>query len=578
MGSYQDLENVLRHINDVAHNQDAWKQGLSQQQQRDINGWRESFKTGKDYTDPETGAHYYFREVNHGRYPQVPDDALDRLRSSHPGYFDANSKAPTLPPGAPAANTPAGGSSANPAPSVATDEQNRGKAAEAAKELESKLQSRNDMSVEADRKLAQAVLNAHATSADAAKKLNGIQAEIEAAVKAQTALDTPLGAREFRRFLVGKIKDISDVVQNAQLDAQSQKDVLAALSEFYRTRPEGDQQGGGTTTQNGGQGGGEGGAGGAGGGTGDLGGDLGGGLGDLGDLGADLGLGGTTPDAAGQLGQLASGAAQQIPAAIGGIPGALGGAAGGLGGIPSSLGSLLGGGAGGGGEGLKDMLKGSSKDKSGLDEGGLPSMLDDPSLNMLDGGESGKDGDHGDDKDHGDGKDKHNNDNPAEPKPGAAAPNLLGTTLTPNTTGPVTVTLKDGAGGTMPVTAPNRQVANVLEAIDKGTPAAEAYRQNNIILPPPGTAPTTVVDPHDLNVGDPGSYTDGRISVYVGQQKAYVDGHIQPISSAGGTGFLGWQHLPQQAAAPATPTPAAQGQPAPAANPLSQTLPSPTNR
>nr|WP_308160161.1 DUF4226 domain-containing protein [Mycolicibacterium goodii] len=74
---------------------------------------------------------------------------------------------------------------------------------------------------EVDRELAQAVLNAHATNSEGAKRLNDIQSEITAAVNSATALDTPMGCREFSKFLNSKLAEITDVVESASLDAES---------------------------------------------------------------------------------------------------------------------------------------------------------------------------------------------------------------------------------------------------------------------------------------------------------------------------------------------------------------------
>lgn len=528
---------MLRHINDAAHDPDAWEHGLTPQQVRDVNGWLASDGAGyKGYRDPETGVTYADRsKVNNGHFPQVPDDALDRLRDNHPGLFDSSSGEMTTPP--PTAPTPPAGQP--PTPMVSTDEQNQGRAAEAAKQLEDKLKSRNDASVDADRKLAEAVLRAHASSAQGAKKLNAIQAEIESAVKAQTALDTPLGAREFSRFLANKLKDISDVVQSSALDAQSQNEVLAGLAEFYSTRsdnPDGAQPGAPPGAQPAAPGApppvppaGPGGeyrppA------------DDSGALGDLGELGLGDGLGGLGP--AGGLGPLA-----QIPGVLGGMPAAWGG----LGaGIPSGLGSMLAGGGLGPGlsGGLFDKLKPDTHDRH--DDELESDVLDPLGLNAPP--EPG-----GPEVEHP--GDQHNG-TPAEPQPpGAAAPNPAPPPPAPiTTTGPTPVTVRDGTT----VTADNSQLAGVLEDIDAGKPPPDAYRAHNITLPPPGTTPPTVLDdPSKLRPLDYGTYTDGRMAVAINPQKVFIDGQIQPIEAAAGPGFLGWQHPPAPTAITGAPVPAA---------------------
>ena len=110
MASYDDLRNVIEHIGDKTGDPDAWQQGLTPQQIRDVNGWLAS--DGSDYRgyqDPETGVVYEDRShQNSSVNPAVPDDALDRIRQAHWQLFDPATKAPIAPaPGAPPAHPPA---------------------------------------------------------------------------------------------------------------------------------------------------------------------------------------------------------------------------------------------------------------------------------------------------------------------------------------------------------------------------------------------------------------------------------------------------------------------------------------
>jgi hypothetical protein len=68
---------------------------------------------------------------------------------------------------------------------------------------------------------------------DSLARLAELQHEIETAVASRTDLDTPAGARELQRFLIGKMRDIRAVVQNAGLDAASRAALADALAALY---------------------------------------------------------------------------------------------------------------------------------------------------------------------------------------------------------------------------------------------------------------------------------------------------------------------------------------------------------
>ncbi len=71
---------------------------------------------------------------------------------------------------------------------------------------------------EADRVLADALAGAHAAIRESVRRLDAIADEIERAVLVQgeLAVDTPLGAHEFQRFLLTKQREIAAVVTNAR--------------------------------------------------------------------------------------------------------------------------------------------------------------------------------------------------------------------------------------------------------------------------------------------------------------------------------------------------------------------------
>lgn len=94
------------------------------------------------------------------------------------------------------------------------------------------------------------------------------------------------------------------------------------------------------------------------------------------------------------------------------------------------------------------------------------------------------------------------------------------------------------------VTAPSPELAAAITAAIAGTPVAEAYGQQGITIPAPGTAVVHPVDPARLVAGDIGMLTD-RHAVALGNGKAVFNGKIEPISSVTGPSFLGWEHPPE---------------------------------
>jgi hypothetical protein len=105
---------------------------------------------------------------------------------------------------------------------------------------------------------------------------------------------------------------------------------------------------------------------------------------------------------------------------------------------------------------------------------------------------------------------------------------------------PAVVHLPDGDT----ITAPSPELAAAITAAIAGTPAAEAYRQQGITIPAPGTAVAHPVDPTRLVAGDIGMLTD-RHAVALGNGTAVFNGKIEPISSVTGPSFLGWEHPPE---------------------------------
>jgi len=92
----------------------------------------------------------------------------------------------------------------------------------------------------ADRVLAEAIADAHAVLRDSVNRLDAIAAEIDrvASGQANLAVDTPMGAREFQKFLVAKQREIAAVVAHAHELDRAKSAVLQSLRAQY-TSPQG---------------------------------------------------------------------------------------------------------------------------------------------------------------------------------------------------------------------------------------------------------------------------------------------------------------------------------------------------
>ena len=88
---------------------------------------------------------------------------------------------------------------------------------------------------DADRVLAEALASAHAVLRDSVSRLDAIAAEIDRVVSGQAdpAIDTPMGAREFQKFLVAKQREIAAVVAHAHELDRAKSAVLQSLRAQY---------------------------------------------------------------------------------------------------------------------------------------------------------------------------------------------------------------------------------------------------------------------------------------------------------------------------------------------------------
>jgi hypothetical protein len=374
-----------------------------------------------------------------------------------------------------------------PAPSPAVGE---GRAAEAIRTAETSLALQNSVSAQLDLQVITAVLNAHTTHAAGAAALDALQGDIETAVATRTDLDTPAGARAFQRYLIGKLRDIKDVVETAGLDDTSKASLAAALASLYvgatpdvdgepapapkpeaapnEPRPAPERP-------------------------------------------ADLGLGplddALLPDDVDTLAPGPSPAGQPMPAPM--LPPMAAMPAPGGGPLPAPA------------------------------PAPIPSTLDNPAPPRLPTGE-----------------DLFDDSLLNEPLDEIAEEPALEEKVDPTLAEPAALTLEDSTVVQLPngetVTAPSPRLAAAITAAVAGTPIPEAFRQQGITIPAPGTAVSHPVEPTRLVPGDIGMLTD-RHALALGNGKAVFNNQIQPIASVTGPSFLGWEHPPEPGTATTTP-------------------------
>jgi hypothetical protein len=146
--------------------------------------------------------------------------------------------------------------------------------------------------------------------------------------------------------------------------------------------------------------------------------------------------------------------------------------------------------------------------------------------------------------------------------PEGAAVEDVGPDEAPAPADPHAVELPDG----QTVSAPSPQIAAAITAAVAGTPIPEAFRQQGIVLPPPGYPVAAPVDAAMLAPGDIGVLAD-RHALALGNGTTLLDNQIQPIANVVGPGFLGWQHPPGPTTTnpqpPAVPAPIGPAQTAP---------------
>ena len=368
-----------------------------------------------------------------------------------------------------------------------------------------------------------AILNAHTTSVEGGATLRQLQRDVEDSVRSRTDLDAPAGARDFQRFLIGKLREIGAVVETASLDDTSKAALAGAWTALYEATKGESSEGGAPKDK-----------------AGDSPASSNAGNGtdpaaELPAYGADAGtdplLDELLANNAGWPtdGSSASSPAQPqpqsspstAPAAASMLPTlpTVPGLSGLGGGLPGGLGADREDAGPGGGSSAERPI-----DHPSLDE--LLGQIDELDPTTEETPEAGPDSVTGD---------------AADTEPADTAP--------PD--GPTPVRLPNGDT----VTAPNPQIANVLKAAIGGTPIGDAFREQGILIPPAGTAVAHPVDPARVGSGDIGMFTD-RQALALDRSRALFNGQIQPVASVSGPSFLGWQHPPAQGStAPSASTP-----------------------
>ena len=359
-----------------------------------------------------------------------------------------------------------------------------GDAADAIRNAEVALAHQNSTTAQVDLQVVTAVLNAHQKTTAGTQALNRLQRDIEGAVATRSDLDTPAGARDFQRYLIGKLRDIRAVVAGASLDDTSNSALMAAWTSLYNStqadadatdprRPAGPESVAATPNT------------------------------------AQSPSAETESDHEPNFDALPEDdlgpPPEEMPAPT----------AGGTSGMPSFGGGGLPGGAGWGmpgGLALPGPLPTGDEQLS-------PKDLDDARLKS----------------DEAEDRPVSDEDDPERAGHEHAEP----------ATGPTTATLPNGET----VTAASPQLAAAIEAAASGTPIADAFRQEGMTIPPPGTAVSDPVDTSQLAPGDIGMFTD-RHALALGDSRALVNGQIQHISTVNGPGFLGWEHPPVPVSAP----------------------------
>lgn len=433
MSTYDELLATVKVVRDRTGDPNAWQSGL---------------------TPAELAA-----VITPTTRPEQLDEILAKIRRQHPGLFGSGADAAGPPP-----------------------QRSEGAAAEAIADAEAALAHQNSASSQLDLQVISAIMNAHLKTVEGAEALSTLQRETEAAVQNRSDLDTPAGARDFQRFLIGKLRDIRTVVMTASLDDTSKSALMAAWTSLYDasksppsvaadTRPATVAAAARAPDP----------------------------VDTAGDPLLDSLLADDPGPPAGVAGPTESPPAAAMPSSPPAVPGL------GLGPVPGSM----------GGWGTPGAP--AERPNGGATDPALTGPDDeDPDVDPVD----HEADDKHDDEEHG--------EDAAETPPA----------------GPTTVTLPDGET----VTAASPQLAAAIKAAVGGASIPDAFGQQGITIPAPGTAVAHPIDPARVTPGDIGIFTD-RHALALGHTKALLDGQIQHIATVSGPSFLGWEHPPAAATA-----------------------------
>lgn len=498
MATYDELRQELTNLDGLYGVSGSWRRLLSPADVRAIDGYLgasnavtrfEQSPTGVwqptdgssgqvGYLDPNSNTFYPTVAESHGDTPQVPDVLVGVLRNEYNNALN-------------------GGSLTLPAddPFLRTDEQQRGDAAEAIKTLEGAMVLQQNDVADADLRLAEAVMRAHSTAETGNQLLDELQRKIDDYIRANPGLDTPTGAKEFQRFLIGVMDEIAGVVSSGSLDAASLEGIVTSLAETYRV-PEQVQA---PSTEE--------------------------------------------PTPAGEVGEPTPVADQADPpteSSPGGQPVAVAneptlddllaaetpllsdpGVPTETAQMPTSSMPNL------GGLGMPSGMSGSSPSPG---VGSLPNLFgtnpSEPSSDLL----SEEDPLLAEERL---GEYPPEPESESEPESDEEEP---ADEESPGTE----VTLPNGET----VTAPNAHIASAITAAAGGTPVVEAYRQNGMTITPVGTEVASPVDTADVITGDVGVFSDHHV-IALGDSKALVNTSVQPVDDVVGPGFLGWERPPE---------------------------------
>ncbi|CAJ1495749.1 DUF4226 domain-containing protein [[Mycobacterium] holstebronense] len=124
---------------------------------------------------------------------------------------------------------------------VSTGDQQQGRAAQSMKLAEAALAQQLSTAAEFDRQIIEALRHAHKTTLAGRRRLDDLEAEIAGAAGSWD-LSTAAGAREFQRFLVDRLWQIIQVVEETNDDDVSKEALATALTGLYLRAPSDRQQ------------------------------------------------------------------------------------------------------------------------------------------------------------------------------------------------------------------------------------------------------------------------------------------------------------------------------------------------